>query len=152
MTREEAIKWLELIYSEKTIGVCEECWFHVRWNRFEDLQCGLNDGKIIAMNTYEYEGQTVIPDWCPLREAVDMAIKALDAQPEWISCSDGLPDINQIVVVANKDKKTWDFGQFRGVDFIDQNGRYNWHWKKNTCRIVDYWMPKENAIRMPWKE
>lgn len=87
-----------------------------------------------------------------LVDASFRAIKVLDAQPEWISCSDGLPDMNQIVVVVNKDKKTWDFGQFRGVDFIDQNGRYNWHWKKNTCRIVDYWMPKENAIRMPWNE
>ena len=58
--------------------ICEECWFHVRWNRFEDLQCGLNDGKIIAMNTHEYKGQTAIPDWCPLVEVSEPHGRLID--------------------------------------------------------------------------
>ena len=67
------------VKGESKPDVCESCWFHVRWNGFEDLQCGLNDGKIIAMNTHEYKGQTAIPDWCPLVEVPEPHGRLIDA-------------------------------------------------------------------------
>lgn len=72
------------IKGESKPNICEECWFHVRWNRFEDLQCGLNDKKIIAMNTYEYKGQTAIPDWCPLIEVPEPHGRLIDVKD--LSC------------------------------------------------------------------
>ena len=67
------------VKGESKPDVCESCWFHVRWNKFEDLQCGLDDEKIIAMNTYEYKGQTAVPDWCPLVEVPESHGRLIDA-------------------------------------------------------------------------
>ena len=76
------------------------------------------------------------------REAIDIAIKALEAEPHWIPVTENtLPEENRVVVVCGE-KGTWDFGTYRGHG----NNIHYWHWKKNTFKRVYWWMYKEDAL------
>ena len=70
--------------------------------------------------------------------------------PRWIPVTERLPEKNQIVVVVQRGK-TWDYGQFRGLDYLGNDVR-KWTWKNNTTKTVDYWMPKKSALPEPPKE
>ena len=78
-------------------------------------------------------------------------IPAADVRPvKWIPVTERLPEMNQIVVVVQRGK-TWDYGQFRGLDYLGGN-IHKWIWKNNTTKTVDYWMPKKSALPEPPKE
>lgn len=65
----------------------------------------------------------------------------IDAEPQWIPCSERLPKIKEIVLITN-DKGHVRCGQYRGVGFFSKNdGRPHWNWKGNTLETVVAWMP-----------
>ena len=76
-------------------------------------------------------------------------LPSVDADPQWISVDEELPERGQVVLVASADRKTWDVGQFQGVAGWTDD-KQMWNWKKKTHRRVDYWMPKD-AIPLPRK-
>lgn len=66
----------------------------------------------------------------------------------WIPVTENtLPDKNRVVVVCGE-KGTWDFGTYRGHG----DDIHFWHWKKNTYKRVYWWMYKEDALSMPYRE
>lgn len=82
-------------------------------------------------------------------------ISVLDV-PGWISVKDRLPDKGQTVIVCDG-KHTWDVGQYKGLCYTPGRTETNprkefWEWKKNTVKIVWWWMPKDGALPEPPKE
>lgn len=75
-----------------------------------------------------------------LEELIDEA-PTIDAEPQWIPCSERLPKMKEIVLITN-DKGHVRCGQYRGVGFFSKNdGRPHWNWKGNTLETVVAWMP-----------
>ena len=75
-----------------------------------------------------------------LEELIDDA-PTIDAEPQWIPCSERLPKMKEIVLITN-DKGHVRCGQYRGVGFFSKNdGRPHWNWKGNTLETVVAWMP-----------
>ena len=102
-----------------------------------DILKGIKDGTACLMPNMPEDGE----------KAIDIAIKALEAEPHWIPVTEyTLPEENRVVVVCG-DKGTWDFGTYRGHG---DNIHY-WHWKKNTYKRVYWWMYKEDALPEPYK-
>lgn len=65
----------------------------------------------------------------------------VDAEPQWIPCSERLPKMKEIVLITN-DKGHVRCGQYRGVGFFSKNDeRPHWNWKGNTLETVVAWMP-----------
>ena len=69
------------------------------------------------------------------------SMPTIDAEPQWIPCSERLPKMKEIVLITN-DKGHVRCGQYRGVGFFSKNdGRPHWNWKGNTLETVVAWMP-----------
>lgn len=72
------------------------------------------------------------------------------AQPEqrWIPVTiETLPNPNSVVVVCGK-KGTWDCGTYRGW----HGDIHSWWWKKNSIKHVYWWMYKDDAMSLPYRE
>ena len=74
--------------------------------------------------------------------------EALRKEQRWIPVTlETLPYPNSVVVVCGE-KGTWDYGMYRGwYDNI-----HSWWWKKNSIKHVYWWMYKDDAMSLPFRE
>lgn len=67
----------------------------------------------------------------------------------WIPVApEALPNPNSVVVACGE-KGTWDVGTYRGCEGGDI---HRWWWKNKSVKRVYWWMYKDEALPMPYRE
>ena len=111
---------------------------------------------LTALDGFRMSDQMDYAAYSQLHDLISELDVAEPSAREWISVRDGLPDKGQIVIVCDG-RHTWDVGQYKGLCYTPGRTETNprkefWEWKKNTVKIVWWWMPKDGALPDPPKE
>lgn len=83
-----------------------------------------------------------------LKEKINAMLSVTPKKQRWIPVTlETLPNPNSVVVVCGK-KGTWDYGTYRGW----HGDIHSWWWKKNSIKHVYWWMYKDDAMSLPFRE